>query len=511
MRRRLALWFPFLPTDRARRTSSDEQAEAAPFALAEKAGGALRLFAIDAASAALGLAPGLTLADARARVPHLAVAPADPAADVALLARIGAYCDRFTPWVALDPPDGLILDISGCAHLFGGEAALRAHVCAALQAHGVQVRAAIADNGDLACALARFSDVAITEPAQEELLARALPIAALRASPAIKTALSRAGLKTVGAVADRGAQALTARFGAAFADHVRALLGEGETPRTPLRAPPVFRIDRAFAEPLAHMDAIMAALEDLIGALAGLLERQGQGGRDFEASFFRADGAVRRITAQTAQPVRDPSAILRLFRERLDVLADPIDPGFGFDSMRLAALQTEPLRAAQVDLDGHETGRADVGELVDRLTARFGRTRVLRCAPRSAHDPVRAVRFMPALAFDAPDARSVWPTPQAGEPPLRPLQLFEPPQPIEALAEAPDGPPLRFRWRRLAYDVVRSEGPERLEPEWWRAPDAGVRDYYRIEDAEGRRFWVFREGHYGASPAPRWFVHGLFA
>lgn len=552
-RRRLAVWFPFLPTERVRRTQAARTvapgedapgkgaqglgpdpgsdpglnsggAGAAPFALAERAKNALRLAAVDARALALGLAPGMTLADARARAPDLEVAPADAGADARLLVRLGAFCDRFSPSVALDPPDALVMDVTGVAHLFGGEARLASAVVAALRARGFTARAVIASGADAALALARFERVrgavggaVVVAPEEEEARVRALPIRALRCAPDTLTGLARAGLTHVGLVADRPAQTLAARFGAAFVTMLEAALGRGEAPRAPLRAPPAHAVDRLFAEPLGHADGIAVALADLAADLCAALVAAGAGGRAFEASFFRTDGVVRRIAVETGRPMRDAAALLRLFRERMETLADPLDPGFGFDAMRLAAVHAEPLAAAQIDLSGRVGARADVADLADRLTARLGRSRVLRFIARDAHDPECAAAWRAAADGPPPGLRGApgWTPADPGEPPLRPLQIFDPPQPMEALAEVPDGPPLRFRWRRRAHDVTRSEGPERIAPAWFRvAPDDPApieRDYYRIEDGEGRRFWVMREGAYGAAEAPRWYVAGLFA
>lgn len=509
------------------------QTAPAPFVLAERAKNALRLAAVDAPAAALGLAPGMTLADARARAPDLEIAPADAAADARLLTRLGAFCDRFSPSVALDAPDALVMDVTGCAHLLGGEAALGAAVTAAMRAHGFTTRAVIASGPDSALALVRYARtrkredapararVMVVAPEEEEARVRALPIQALRCPPETMTGLARAGLTSVGLVADRPAQTLAARFGAAFVTGLEAVLGRAARPRTPLRAPPAHVADRLFAEPLGHADGIMIALADLAADLCAALEAAGAGGRAFEASFFRTDGVVRRLGVETGRPMRDAAALVRLFRERIDALADPIDPGFGFDMMRLAATHAEPLAAAQIDLAGRTEARADVADLADRLTARLGRARVLRFVPCDTHDPERAAAWRPAADGVAARGKAgagegaAWAPADPGEPPLRPLQIFDPPQPIEALAEVPDGPPLRFRWRRRAHDVTRSEGPERIAPAWFRlAPDEPApleRDYYRIEDSEGRRFWVMREGAYGAAAPPRWSIAGLFA
>jgi protein ImuB len=244
-------------------------------------------------------------------------------------------------------------------------------------------------------------------------------------------------------------------------------------------------------------------------AAARLGERR-EGGRMFEAAFFRADGAVRRIAIETGRPMRDPIVMVRLFREKLEALADPIDPGFGFDLIRLSVPLAEPLAALQAGLDGKANEADEVAGLADRLAARFGRDRVMRFVPENTHDPDRAARAAP-VGFN-PMTSAVWPEIEPDEPPLRPTQIFDPPQLVEAIAPVPDGPPLHFSWRRRKHVIASAEGPERIAPEWWRAPDAATRDYYRVEDVDGRRFWLFRDGVYGrASRAPRWYLHGLFA
>ncbi|BBK42231.1 DNA-directed DNA polymerase [Allostella vacuolata] len=472
---------------------------------------ALRLTAVDPAAARLGLAPGLTLADARARIPDLAVVDADPAADERFLDRLAGLCDRWTPLVALDPPHGLALDITGCAHLFGGEAALRDAACARLAGLGLAVRASIAGTPDSARAQARFGRTALVAPGRDADAARRLPVAALELPGEVTTALSRAGLKTLADLAGRPSTALAARFGEALPRRLDRVLGREDRRITPLRPLPACLVERHFPEPLVRADGIEAVLAILIAEAATLLERRGAGGRVFEARLFRTDGAVRRLAVETGRPSRDRAAILRLFRERLESLADPIDPGFGFDTIRLAVPVAEPLAAAAPDLDGRAVEREAVADLVDRLATRLGRDRVLRFVAGDSHHPDREAALVPAMG-PAPPGQVGWRPAEPDEPPARPLQLFDPPQPIETLAEVPDGPPIRFRWRRVLHQVARAEGPERIAPEWWRdGSDEPTRDYYRVEDAEGRRFWVFRQGLYGQDTPPRWFLHGLFA
>ncbi len=479
---------------------------------------ALRLVDCDQRAVSLGLTRDLTLADARARIPSLLAIEAEPEADAALLGRLAAFCDRFTPLVALDLPHGLMLDITGCAHLFGGEAELQAAIGRWMRAGGLSHRAAIAGTPEAAHALSRYGGGGVVPPGEEEARLRPLPVAALELAPETVIALSRAGLRTLADLAERPSFTLSARFGEDLATRLRRTLGHEDARITPLRPPPACVVERHFAEPMLDSEGLAEVVARLIAEAARVLELRGEGGRAFEVSFFRSDGAVRRLTVETGRPSRDAAAILRLWRERIDTLADPLDPGFGFDAVRLAVPICEPLGETQASLDRRAVEDEAVADLVDRLVTRFGRDRVLRFVAQDTHHPVRAAKAMSAampaaMSAALPASISAWPTPEPDEPPTRPLQLFEPPQPVEALAEVPDGPPIRFRWRRLIHDVARAEGPERIAPEWWRDGSCEpMRDYYRVEDAQGRRFWLFRVGfHEPGQDPPRWFLHGLFA
>jgi protein ImuB len=183
--------------------------------------------------------------------------------------------------------------------------------------------------------------------------------------------------------------------------------------------------------------------------------------------------------------------------------------------VRLAVLRSEPLGATQIDLSGEAGERAGLSHLYDRLGARLGPARITRFLPVDTHIPERAVVAQPVALSSAAQPQALAAEPHAEETaPDRPLRLFARPEPVEVIAEVPEGPPLRFRWRRVMHEVARAEGPERIAPEWWRSVDAGraTRDYFRVEDAEGRRYWLFREGLYGRETAsPVWYLHGLFA
>lgn len=528
-RRYLALFFPWLPAERLRRTRPDLSG---PLAFVEKVGGALRLAAVDEAAAALGLAPGLPMADARARAPGLQLVDHDPHADQTWLERLADGCFRYSPTVALDPPNGLILDTTGCDHLLGGEGSLVADAERRLRRLGMTVRPTYAPTPEGARALARHYG----GPAKDEVSAiHRLPVAALELDERATLALRRAGLKTIGEVARRPLSGIAARFGEGAVTAIRRILGEADSALVPRIATAPLGVERRFAEPLARTEAALAVLAELAREAIALMAERHRGGRRFEALFFRTDGLVQRLRVETGSPSRDGAALMRLMRERIEALSDPLDPGFGFDLIRLNVPLTEPLGASQLRLEGGSVAEAEVMALVERLSTRLGRGRIRRFAPHDTHIPEQAEFSLPAL--EAPPS-AAWTLPLPDEPPLRPVHLFDPPQRIEVLgAEVPDGPPLRFRWRRGLHDVARYEGPERIAGEWWRrqpvpvdlpAPGgedgetvtryrlgdelARTRDYYRIEDRRGRRFWIFRHGFYETDkPMPGWFLHGLFA
>lgn len=468
----------------------------------------MRLAALDARALALGLAPGMTLADARARVPELVGLDHDPTADHLLLERLADGCDRYTPLVTIDPPDGLTLDITGCDHPFDREAALADDLAARLTAFGLQTRHALADTPEAAQALARFQ----TMPAADEQGAiRRLGVSALRLDDGTELALRRAGLKTIGDLAGRPTGPLAARFGDAMTDALARLTGKSDSRITPRRTDPALMVERRLAEPIARTEHALAILGELTAEAAEQMEQRHLGGRRFAARFFRSDGLAIDLAVETSLPVRDPKVVMRLFDERLDTLADPLDPGFGFDLIRLAVPTLAPLAPTQLLLEGGAVAEGELAALIDRLSTRMGRGRFRRLSPRDTHIPEQAVLALPAI--DTPTA-AIWPEPDNGEPPLRPVHLFDPPQPIQQVVSAfPDGPPRQFRWRRSVHEVARFEGPERIAAEWWH--DAGkkpTRDYYRIEDTRGRRYWVFRHGLYGSERQnPGWYLHGVFA
>jgi protein ImuB len=514
-RRFLSLWLPRLATDRARRLNRVD--ESAPLAATARVNNAERLVCVDAEAARLGLSPGLSLADARARLPVLVAVEAEPAEEARLLERLCDWCSRYTPLAALDGRDGLMLDISGVAHLFGGEAALIEDCLRRLGAQRITLAAGVAGNPRASWALARFSAQKIAPDGLGDKafakLFHDLPLAALGLDEKTVADMARAGLRRIGDIALRPRAPITARFGTTPMARLDALKGLERSSITPRFAPPDFCAERRFASPIQTLEAIETTLRKLADDLVVLLERQAKGARRIELSLYRVDGAVRRIRVGAGRPLNEARAIVRLFAEKLaNPDEDAIDAGFGVDLMRLSCLAAEPLAPSQVQLDrAHEAERARaLADLIDRLSARLGARAVTRRTLVEAHLPEQAEAAAPATLGEA-RMRGEGISTVAGGAPARPLRLFVRPEPIEAVAEVPDGPPLRFRWRRVLHNVAAIEGPERIAAPWWRRPDAPTRDYFRAEDSEGRRFWLYREGLWGReTQRARWFVHGVF-
>jgi protein ImuB len=512
----LALWLPRLPTDRLLRPRAKGAPEInqpsrseTPLVVSHKANNALYVYALEARAQKLGLYKGQPLANARAMVQPLTILPADEKADAALLDHIADWCDRFTPLVTLDAPDGLLLDITGAAHLFGGERAMLATVTGLIARQGFAVTGAIAGTSLAAHALARHVPGTIVPPGKEAEAIAPLSITALDCGDKTLRALRHAGLKTIGMVAERQASELAERLGKSFVTRLRVLLGAEEQPLQPRRPLPDLMAEQRFAEPIVSEDCIAASLLSLSGSLSTIMEREGKGARLLEAAFFRADGKVVRLQVRSGAPLHDPKIMLRLLRQKLDTLADPLDPGFGFDLIRLEALLAEETSPVTVSFDSNENGRRQVAFLMDRLAARFGEHRVQRFVPQDTHVPEAAAVAVPAQDRDFDGAWILKRRP--GDPPRRPLRLLEKPEEVSAvMAAVPDGPPSRFRWRQCRHEVARAEGPERIAMEWWKKHGL-TRDYFRIETKDGQRFWLYRDGLYHQIGAPRWYLQGIFA
>lgn len=523
MRRILSVWFPEWPLDRLRRTrqeprtgSPDTRPSAAvqPFVLTEAGPHGLEVAAANQAARNFGIAPGLRFTDACARVPGLASEEIDWAADHAALTTLGRWMTRWAPLTALDGRDGLVLDVTGAAHLFGGEAAMLADISARLTAGGIVHRQGLAGTLGAAWALAREGTEPILPEGGERTGLAGLPVTGLRLSDKTLRLLRRFGLTRIGQLYNIDRQALARRFRAREAADAVLLrrdqaLGLREEPLIPLCPPPAYAARLPCPEPLGDIEGVGEGLGRLLGMLCADLAGHGQGARDFMLRAFRSDGTVVGASISVSRPTREAAHVLRLFRDRIET----VDPGYGIDFLVLEAgrvgdVETSPSPLGP-DLAVTPVDEAILAALADRITARLGAGAVSIVAPAESHVPERAERHMPFTGH-----LSDWPVRTAPCGP-RPARIFVRPERVEVMSEVPDGPPLLFTWRRVSRRVIRAEGPERIAPEWWRATGTRprARDYYRVEDEAGRRYWLFREGLYndGRGGPPGWFLHGLFA
>jgi protein ImuB len=530
------LWLPLWPIDRrrlSRRKNTGAPAEEVPFATITDAAGRRLLAAVNPAAAAAGLAPGMPLADALSFFPGLATAPAEPTEDAAALRRLAEWCDRYSPWTAPDGTDGVKIEITGSAHLWGGEAALAVDLTGRLDRRHIAGHIAIADTLGAAWAAARFAEASrnpvILPPGDCRALVP-LPVEALRLDPVTAQGLRRVGLKRVGDLPAMPRDALARRFGEMVTQRLDQARGDLPEPLSPLGEAPTRRVRLSFAEPITDPADLLRATERLVEDLVPRLTKEGTGARRLDLGFYRVDGRVERIRLGTARPSRDPHHLAALFKERLDT----VDPGLGVEDVILAVFAVEPLPSEQICLPGHPAGNqaSGISSLLDRLGNRLGLAAVSRIEPCESHIPERASVRIPvgetlaSPVIPAKAAAQGQPAPWPGslDPrfrgddetrPPRPIRLFEPPELVEAFWLLPDDPPFRFAWRRRRHGVTRADGPERIADEWWRPEGSStvdaIRDYYRVEDEEGRRFWLFRAGFHGGDQPPRWFVHGVFS
>ena len=524
--RMVCVWLPHLPIERLRRerlrAGRTPPPAKTPFALVGSEAHGLTLTALNAPCQHAGLKPGMRLADARAICPALLTAPATPAADAAFLEALARWSSRYSPSLNVDGTDGLWLDITGIAHLFDSEAALLADLATRLAKAGLNTQLGLAETLGGAHALARYARCTpCIAPfgALPKTLAP-LPIEALRLDLKTTSVLRRLGLKRIGQLYDLPRASLERRFHSKEATQsvLRRLdeaLGTRKETRIPLLPAPDFVARLSFAEPLITHDGVLASLERLANKLCQTLKTASVGARRMVLWAARTDGSCTEIEAGLSAPSSTAAHLVRLLKDRLEA----IDMGFGVDLMTLAALLTETLHPIQTGLT-ETTHRPHPEKLIDALVSRLGKRTVRRLFPKESHIPELAQS--PRTIFAGlPAWTDAWPGEVSNKPPRPPLLLAKP-ESLAVMAEIPEGPPARFTWRRVNRRVVKAEGPERIAPEWWRTLEQGdpleahanqrPRDYYRIEDEDGCRYWVFREGLYqdGADGPPCWFLHGVF-
>jgi protein ImuB len=537
-RRILSVWLPHWPITRLSRNTPASQDR--PLVTIETIRGVRHLVAMGEAGEAHGLFHGQTLTAARAVCPALVPVDADPAADEAALGRLAAWCERYTPMVAPEPPDGLWLDITGCTAEFSSEGKLVRDLRRRLERNRVSCRIAVAATPGAAWALARApsSWPGLTRPSamdrssvplesdgrlkaghdgkrdgghdegegDEKGALADLPITCLRLEAGVVVGLRRLGLRTVKDLLRIPRAQMTARFGAMPLLRLDQALGEVDEaidwPRPPLE----WHERLAFPDPIGTAEDLARALARLSERLCSRLGEQGKGGQRFGARFFRVDDIAPGIAVSTALPVRDPTYLTKLLCEKLDT----VDPGFGIEVIALEAESVLPMGVTQTQLMAAPDTSDELAGVVDMLSNRLGADRVLRVVPYASHVPECSVRRAPPLPMKQPS----WVSDPASP---RPIRLLHRPEEIDVIAPVPDDPPIRFSWRGVAHRVRAAAGPERIAAEWWRGKRSGgrpetdlIRDYYRVEDSDGARFWIFRAGLHGEERTPQWYLHGLF-
>ena len=478
--------------------------EHAPIALIDKVGRREEVVAACDGARALGVHPGMAATHARALVSDLDFRPADPKADAALLDRLSLLAvRRWSPIAAVSPSDGLWIDLAGCEHLHGGEERFCRRLIAFCRRAGFTARVAVADTPGAAHALARFgrSDLIRAEPGATADALAPLPIVALRLSPNALSAARRFGFETIADLLPVARGPLARRLGLPAITRLDQALGALAEPITPREDAEVPLVERRLLEPIGTAEAIEQVMGDLLRDLAKVLQGRGLGARALRLTGLRVDGTEQVIAVGTSRPTREVSHLLRLLKLKIE----RIDPGMGLEQFWLVAPHTEPLDA--VDLGAVLAGETlvrDPARLVDVIAGRIGPRAVFRVAPVESHVPERAVAHSDPNATPGPWPK--WP---------RPIRLFGRPEPLaRVIALMPDQPPRRFEWRGKTYKVVAGDGPERVHGEWWRrdAEVWAVRDYYRVEDEEGGRYWVFRrgDGFEDDTGDLSWWMHGVF-
>jgi protein ImuB len=497
-RRQLCLYFPGLPIDHLQRR--DPSLRSRPVAIVREDRGHLYIAGVNTPAREAGIVIGAKLADAQTILPTLETVVDDPALNARVKQRLIQWCTRYSPLVADDGSGGIVLDITGCAHLFGGEEPLLADIQTRIRRAGYRARGAVADSLGAAWALARYSRQVIVTGSDLPQALNPLPVEALRLPEEVTRALRRVGLTTVAAFQKISRQALVTRFGAGILLRLDQAFGQAEESVTPYHPSAPYSARRALAEPISTTSAVEYVLLDLLRELCMRLEKDHAGARHLTLDCYRVDGVVAACSISTSKPVRSVTHLMRLFSEKLG----SIDAGFGIETLTVSVLKFDRLELSQLTLPQfdpdaeRETGALD--ELIDRLGTRLGFQHVTRLSIRESVLPEHAVEFLPVTAPPTPSA--LWP-----EYRIRPVYWIDPPMHIEVATIHPAGAPVQFRLRDQLHRILRAEGPERLTPEWWRAERLTweIRDYYRIEDERGCRFWIYQEFR---AALRRWYLRG---
>lgn len=459
--------------------------------------------ALDIAALKAGLRLGMPVSKAQAILPGLIVEELKPEEDAEALRHLAFWFLRiYAPIVAPDAPDGLVLDTTGADHLHGNEKLMLTGMINRLHALGFAARAAIAESWGAAHAMARFGSEAATIVPQgnSTSMLAPLPLVALRLDARLVADLKIMGFRRISELAAAPRAPVTLRFGPEVGRRLDQAHGILSEPIEPIRVAELVEVRRFFPEPIGAAETIARYTKKLVEQLCLGLEKRGLGARRVDLVFHRVDSGLQAIRAGTSKPARDVKQLTRLLTDRIDT----VDPGFGIEKMTITATHAEPLMAGQARSNLLDEARADIGETVDVIINRGHK--VYRYAAVQSDVPERSVQAIPAQAAEDeigwPDH---WP---------RPVRLLFKPEPIQTVALLPDHPPKSFTWRGVRHLVKRADGPERVFGEWWKRDRelTAVRDYFRVENESGERFWIFRsgDGEHAETGSLNWFMHGLF-
>ena len=496
MKRFLYIWLPQLPLDR--RVRLDDPRLGGPFATVREARGAWRVVNANTLAREGGVCVGAGLADARALCPDLLSEPCNPVAEDLLLRALRRWSDRVSPTVALDSPEGLRIDISGVAHLSGGEAPLLARLQAELADLRITAVLAVADTPAAAKAWAKFGPhgsgaARIVEHGGTRLACEGLPVEALESDASHD--LRRAGLRTIGQLYGFGATELTRRFGLDLCTRLDRMLGRAPDPLSATQLSRPFATRMTLPEPLMQHEALQGIIARLCAAVIARLEQHGVGAREFVLSVTGPDGDVHHRATGFARPTREVAAVQRGFARVIETLDLP----FGAERFRLEARAVQPLVPRQSGLDSHGDVQDALDHLFSLLGNRIGFDRLRRPAPCASHLPERECQSVGVVQAESVSA---WPSNR----PHRPLRLFAP----ERVRELdPGDPPRRFEWRRQVYERIGVSGPERVSPEWWSDTPGQLTDYWAVDTQQGPRLWLCSKP--GRAAARDWAVSGVFA
>jgi protein ImuB len=498
-KRFVSIWFDHLKTDWF--SLREPRLKNIPFVLRVQSHGRMIISALNKSAEQQGISAGMALADARAIIPELEVMDDRPDLESRLMKRIAEWCIRFAPFVAIDPPDGIIIDASGCAHLWGGDHAYIKDIEKKINARGYSIGIAMADTIGAAWGLAHYLPVPIVvEKGSHPKAILDLPPEALRLDVMITERLHKLGLHRIRDFIAIPQHSLRRRFGRDLIQSINQALGREDEIIDPVIPLQPYEERLPCLEPILTRKGVEIGLTRLLETLCDRLSKEEKGLRNACFKAYRADGKISELKISTSRPSHHVAHLFKLFETMLDSIE--VESGIELFTLSTTVVEDNPVLQEKILETAGGLNDMRLAELIDRLSMKDGLQQIQRYLPDEHHLPEKSVRQ--ALSLTEEPA-----IPWKTDPP-RPLQLLSPPEQIEVTAPIPDYPPMMFRYKGKIHKIKKADGPERIEQEWW-IQRGQHRDYYYIEDEEGKRYWLFRSGHYDEAKTYKWFLHGFFA